>query len=87
VPVERLTESLWDEAPPSGARATCQAYLMRLRQALGDADTIRTVPGGYLLDVPKEQVDLFRFTGLVARARQAPNAQTRSALLHRALGL
>ncbi|HEX6342083.1 AfsR/SARP family transcriptional regulator [Umezawaea sp.] len=87
VPVERLVRTLWDGAPPSGARSTCQAYVMRLRQALGGADTIRTVPGGYVLDVPREQVDLFRFTGLIGEARRAPNAQTRSALLHRALGL
>lgn len=85
VPVDRLIEMLWDQEPPSGARATCQAYVMRLRQTLGDADVVRTVPGGYRLDVPKEQVDLFRFTGLVDQARQAADARTRSALLHRAL--
>ncbi|MEU4252255.1 BTAD domain-containing putative transcriptional regulator [Amycolatopsis sp. NPDC026612] len=87
VPVERLIEALWDEAPPGGARTTCQAYVMRLRQALGDASTIQTVPGGYVLDVPKHQVDLFRFADLVDQARQTPAAQTRSALLRRALGL
>src|SRR5690349_14612895 len=81
VPVDRLIEMLWGQQPPSGARATCQAYVMRLRQTLGDADLVRTEPGGYRLDVPKEQVDLFRFAELVAQVREAPTAQARSALL------
>jgi len=85
VPVDRLIEMLWDQEPPSGARATCQAYVMRLRQTLGDADVVRTVPGGYRLDVPKSQVDLFRFTELVDQARQAVDARARSGLLHQAL--
>ncbi|WP_165956400.1 AfsR/SARP family transcriptional regulator [Kribbella antibiotica] len=85
VPVERLIEMLWDQEPPSGARATCQAYVMRLRQTLGDPDLIRTAPGGYWLDVPKEQVDLFRFAELVVQVRETPTAQGQSALLHQAL--
>jgi DNA-binding SARP family transcriptional activator/tetratricopeptide (TPR) repeat protein len=87
VATDQLVTSLWDHEPPSGARSTCQAYVMRLRQALGDPDVIRTRPGGYLLDVDPAQADHVRFAVLVVQARRTKDARERSTLLHRALGL
>ncbi|GAA3035378.1 DNA-binding transcriptional activator of the SARP family [Actinokineospora globicatena] len=86
VPVDHLVAALWDERAPSGARQTCQAYAMRLRQALGDQDAVVTRHGGYLLDVDPERVDHVRFTSLVAEARGL-GARERAALLRRALEL
>ena len=87
VSVDQLVTSLWEGEPPSGARSTCQAYVMRLRQALGDPEAVVTRHGGYLLNVDPAQVDHVRFAELVAQARRTGEARERSALLHRALGL
>lgn len=77
VPIDELTEFLWDDRPPRGARGAVQAYVMRLRQALGDGarhELIRTVAGGYLLVVPPEAVDLLRFRNLVGAAERSVDA-------------
>lgn len=39
VSLERLAEVLWDTRPPQNARAVARTYVMRLRQALGQAST------------------------------------------------
>jgi len=77
VAIDELTEFLWDDRPPRGARGTVQAYVMRLRRALGDGagrELIRTVAGGYLLAVPPEAVDLLRFRRLVESAERSADA-------------
>src|SRR6266498_1400007 len=55
VPVDELIDRLWGDAPPTGARATAQTYVMRLRQALGDDPRsprlIHTQPSGYLITI------------------------------------
>ncbi|AEW94513.1 transcriptional regulator, SARP family [Streptantibioticus cattleyicolor NRRL 8057 = DSM 46488] len=70
VTVESLIKRVWDGEPPSGARNTVQAYVARLRRALREstgADTlIRTSPGGYVLTVPDDAVDLNRFRALAS---------------------
>ncbi|MFE9747001.1 BTAD domain-containing putative transcriptional regulator [Saccharothrix saharensis] len=87
VPVDALVTALWGDEPPDRARSTCQAYVMRLRQALGDGAVVRTCPGGYLLDVTPEQVDVGRFTALTKEAGVATRPEDRAELLHRALAL
>ena len=74
VSVDQLVTSLWEGEPPSGARSTCQAYVMRLRQALGDPEAVVTRHGGYLLNVDPAQVDHVRFAELVAQARRTGEA-------------
>lgn len=77
VAIDELTEFLWDDRPPRGARGAVQAYVMRLRRALGDGarhELIRTVAGGYLLAVPPETVDLLRFRNLVCAAERSVDA-------------
>lgn len=63
----RLVEVLWDTAPPQAAANTVQVYVSRLRRALcppGMESPLRTVPGGYLLALPPEAVDVLAFEGL-----------------------
>lgn len=77
VAMDELAEFLWDDRPPPGARGAVQAYVMRLRRALGDGfgrELIRTVAGGYLLEVPPEAVDLVRFHRLVGMAERSASA-------------
>ena len=93
VTVDDLTEFLWAQRPPSGARGAVQAYVMRLRQVIrDDADNplIRTASGGYVLAAPPESVDLVRFNRVVQQADEAAargDTQTASRLLGEALGL
>jgi DNA-binding SARP family transcriptional activator len=65
VSAERLVNELWPEGPPSTASAALQVYVSGLRKALGDR--VRTVPGGYLLDVPVEDVDAHQFEAMITR--------------------
>jgi predicted ATPase/DNA-binding SARP family transcriptional activator len=70
VTVTRLVETLWDGAEPDGATNAVQVYVSRLRKALGSAGAaLRSAPGGYLLDLPPEAVDVVRFERLAARGR------------------
>ncbi|MFJ6671086.1 tetratricopeptide repeat protein [Actinosynnema sp. NPDC091369] len=93
VAVDDLVERLWDgDAPnPRRARATLQMAVTRLRQALGEANVVRTAPNGYLADVPPGALDLHRFRELVAAGdftaalrlwRGEPLSDVPSPLLH-----
>jgi DNA-binding SARP family transcriptional activator len=92
VTVEELTDLLWDDRSPPGARGTVQAYVMRLRSVLGSTGrrVLRTVAGGYQLCVPAEAVDLARFerlTGQAERSAAAGQLATASHELGQALAL
>jgi DNA-binding SARP family transcriptional activator/Tfp pilus assembly protein PilF len=73
VPVAELVEALWGATPPASARVTVQNYVKRLRQALGDADQDRIVtrPGGYLISVAADELDVSQFQALLSSARAA----------------
>lgn len=67
VGVDRLITALWDESPPSGARASIHSYVSNLRKLLNGAGVDpRTVlvaaPPGYRLNIPDDTCDLDRFT-------------------------
>lgn len=66
VPVDRLRSVVWDDRPPASAESVLRVYVSALRKIV---DGIRTVPGGYLLDVERDEVDCHRFERLVAEAR------------------
>lgn len=90
VSVDELAENVWGEEPPARARATLQTYVMRLRQLLGPATPIRTVPDGYLIDVDEKTIDLLRFEPLIEQGEQeraAGNLPAASAAFTAALGL
>ncbi|MDQ1024633.1 DNA-binding SARP family transcriptional activator/tetratricopeptide (TPR) repeat protein [Streptomyces umbrinus] len=102
VAVETLIDRVWGEDPPAQVRASIYAHIARIRRMLAgtaarlDGSTDGSAagpqllrgPGGYLLDMPPDQVDLHRFRRLVEQARNPgqPDA-SRAALLHEALGL
>ncbi|WP_086821213.1 BTAD domain-containing putative transcriptional regulator [Allokutzneria sp. NRRL B-24872] len=87
VPVARLVECLWDNDPPVTARAVVHTYVSRLRQALGSAELIETLPNGYRAVVRDDQLDLLRFRSLVRLSRQARDPVAESALLREAAEL
>ena len=72
VPAEVLIDRLWDTWPPPKARESLSAYIARLRgslrQALGDGVRLVRGPGGYVLDVDPEFVDVHRFRRLRRQA-------------------
>ncbi|MFC8661825.1 ATP-binding protein [Streptomyces sp. NPDC057199] len=64
-----LVDAIWAEDPPAGPAHALQALASRLRRALGSADAVTQVAGGYRLDVDADAVDALRFEQLVATGR------------------
>ena len=60
IPVSRITEAVWGEAPPRTADKTLQSYVTRLRKGLGNESIVRA-GAAYRLDLPGEAVDVVRF--------------------------
>jgi DNA-binding SARP family transcriptional activator len=75
VPMDRLVDELWRDEPPSRATLSLQSYVSRLRRVLAGAAQIVTRPPGWLLALDPDDVDVTRFTALIARARTLPPAQ------------
>ncbi|MCS7476516.1 BTAD domain-containing putative transcriptional regulator [Umezawaea endophytica] len=74
VPIADLVEALWGDAPPERTRGTLQTYVMRLRQVLGEPESIVTTSTGYQLSVPLDRIDVHRFATGAVRAREAAEA-------------
>ncbi|MEV7419440.1 BTAD domain-containing putative transcriptional regulator [Streptomyces sp. NPDC089919] len=90
VPVDALTDAVWQEEPPRTARKNLQVYVSALRTLLADEDRDRPrlthTGGGYLLRVAEDELDLLRFRALVRAAEgQEPGPAAR--LLRQALDL
>ena len=85
VPREWLIDQLWGDKPPKTAVANLHVYVSRLRVLLPEA-TLLTRPQGYLLEVERESIDLWRFERLLADARKA-RPERASRLLGEALAL
>jgi DNA-binding SARP family transcriptional activator len=86
VSVDRLLDDLWGERQPRAARGSLHNAVSALRKALG-RDVLRTQRPGYLLDVEREQVDLFRFERLAKEARSTTSEERRAETLRQALTL
>jgi predicted ATPase/DNA-binding SARP family transcriptional activator len=67
VPVDRLVDDLWREDLPANPANALQVRVSKLRRQVGEL--IRTRPGGYLLDVDPDDVDVHRFARLVSTRR------------------
>ncbi|MGH3566951.1 MAG: AfsR/SARP family transcriptional regulator [Pseudonocardia sp.] len=78
VSTEQLIDELWPEGPPRSAKTTMQTYVYHLRQVLSRSKEaargrkiLATCPAGYILTVPRENVDVFRFLQIMADGREA----------------
>jgi DNA-binding SARP family transcriptional activator/pimeloyl-ACP methyl ester carboxylesterase len=75
VPVDRLLDDLWGDAPPSGARHSLQVYVANLRKLLepdagrGRAQVLVTRAPGYVLEIADGALDAERFDALAADGR------------------
>lgn len=72
VSVAQLIVATWGATPPSTAKAQVQSEVWALRRTFQLADIanpITTLPGGYLLDLGPDGLDLGAYTEQVARAR------------------
>lgn len=91
VSVADLVDVLWGADPPQSARISVQNYVMRVRIALGEAASLlATMPGGYVLTVRADQLDVTRFEVLIREASAAARAaswQEAATKTSQALGL
>jgi len=94
VPLNLLVERVWDGSPPRAVREVLYSHLTRIRRVLESVAaapspaTLARRPGGYLLDVDPERVDLHRFRRLTFEAGDPRLADSaRSELLTEALRL
>jgi DNA-binding SARP family transcriptional activator/tetratricopeptide (TPR) repeat protein len=94
VSTERLLDALWDGSPPPSGPASLQSYVSHLRRAL-EPDRAARSPSrvltnggaGYVMPVPEEDVDAWRFERLVDDAAGVADPDTRVRVLREALGL
>ncbi|MFD9293277.1 BTAD domain-containing putative transcriptional regulator [Streptomyces sp. NPDC060030] len=93
VPVARLTDSLWGEAPPLRARGVIQGHVSRLRALLTGAEAeaygveLLTLDDAYVLRVPETLLDYQRFEELLMLARQQRGPTDTVRMLDEALSL
>ena len=86
VPMDRLAEAVWDEAPPADVRRSLTTYVTRLRAALG-GDAIGTTAAGYALRTDPDDVDAVRFLRLADDLHRGTGVAEREALLDAAVRL
>ncbi|WP_439080487.1 BTAD domain-containing putative transcriptional regulator [Streptomyces sp. WL006] len=93
VSVGRLTDSLWDDTPPSQARGVIQGHVSRLRALLVGADAeaygveLATLGDAYVLRAPETLVDAQRFEELLMLAREQRSPGDTVLMLKEALSL
>ncbi|GAA3192104.1 AfsR/SARP family transcriptional regulator [Actinocorallia longicatena] len=78
VSMEQLIDELWPCSPPSSVKTIVQTYVYQVRKLFREAPRsangttlLVTRPGGYLLTVPRDNVDVFRFQHLLGRGLTA----------------
>jgi len=79
VPVDRLADILWGDAPPLNIENAVQSLVSRLRATLraagiagDDSEVVLTRSPGYVLSTPPDTIDAGRFAHLIDGARDAP---------------
>jgi DNA-binding SARP family transcriptional activator len=99
VTASRFVDELWSGTPPRSAKTTLQTYILHLRKLISQAfvnapttarEILLTKPGGYLLRLPCQPLDLHRFDALSIQGRLAMahgEPHRGSELLREALGL
>ena len=86
VPLERLIDGLWDEAPPETAANIVQGYVSQLRKLLG-RETIVTRGRGYALIADDGALDLQLFEQRAAAGTAAGRPEVAAAELRAALAV
>ncbi|MFC9975284.1 BTAD domain-containing putative transcriptional regulator [Spirillospora sp. NPDC127200] len=92
VRTEELIDELWENGPPRSATTTLQTYIYKLRQRLTEHDAeeiLTTRPGGYMLTVPDDSIDLCHFERDAEEGQalmEAADPARASQVLDRALG-
>ena len=86
VSMDHLVDVVWAGDSPDHAVNTIQSYISRLRHVLGP-DAIRSIDGGYLLDVRVDELDALQFERLVRDAREQSDPECARATCRRALRL
>lgn len=75
VPRSRLLQQLWPSAAEGRAAHNLDVHVSKLRRTLGEAGArLLRRPGGYLLEVSPDELDLERFERLAAQGRRALSA-------------
>ncbi|MEU3499302.1 BTAD domain-containing putative transcriptional regulator [Streptomyces hundungensis] len=93
VPVDRLTDALWDEEPPLHSRTVLQGHVSRLRALLAEHGAeaygieLATQGPAYVLRLPETLIDAHRFEELVTLARGRREPGDAVLLLREALAL
>lgn len=75
---DRLIDELWGERPPGTAGHSLDHQVSRLRKTLDLSELLVTRPGGYMLEVDPEEIDVHRFERLLDEGRRS-NAAGRPA--------
>ncbi|HEY8374596.1 MAG TPA: BTAD domain-containing putative transcriptional regulator [Pseudonocardiaceae bacterium] len=106
VRTDQIIEELWEDRPPFSATTTLQTYVYQLRKLLGwparqgrtapqaegqaQSVTLRTTPGGYLLELEPDALDAHRFERMSSEGwakLEAGDLESASAILRKALQL
>lgn len=93
VSMARLTDCLWDDAPPLHARTVIQGHVSRLRALLMSADAeaygveLATLGDAYVLRAPETLLDSQRFEELLMLAREQRSPADAVLMLKEALSL
>jgi DNA-binding SARP family transcriptional activator/class 3 adenylate cyclase len=88
VPVDALIDALWGDDVPGTAAKMIQIQVSHLRKALPEG-VVQTVAPGYVLEVPKGDVDVFRFDELrrLGASALGSDMETASRILGQALAV
>ncbi len=86
---DRIIDELWGAKAPASGVKTLQYHISKLRESLGDGAGLVTRPPGYLLEVARSDLDVFRFEDLAVTGGAQLETQPASAAktLSRALEL
>jgi SARP family transcriptional regulator, regulator of embCAB operon len=78
VSTDQLIDELWPDGPPATVKTIVQTYIYQLRKQFSRTSPspratalVATRPGGYMLTLPYDNVDIFRFERLLGRGRTA----------------
>ncbi|MBT8228368.1 MAG: AfsR/SARP family transcriptional regulator, partial [Dactylosporangium sp.] len=87
---ETLIDRVWDQRPPASVHAAVYGHVAHLRRLLDQpsraARYVQRQPGGYVLRVEPDLVDLHRFRRLMTAAQETSDVE-RAAVLRQALAL